>query len=105
MYSGSILYVVYTVTKTGRNSGCWCLIPVILATWEAVLHSWRPTQAKSLQDPSQWLMPVILAMQETEIGRIAIPDQPQQKVHETLSQQKKLGVMTHTCPSSPLQEA
>jgi hypothetical protein len=34
----------------------------------------------------QWLLPVILATQETEIRRIAVRSQPGQIVHETLSQ-------------------
>jgi hypothetical protein len=33
----------------------------------------------------QWLMPIILATWETEIGRIAIRDQSKQIVHETPS--------------------
>jgi hypothetical protein len=34
----------------------------------------------------QWLTPVILATQETEIRRIMVRSQPRQIVHETLSQ-------------------
>jgi hypothetical protein len=33
-----------------------------------------------------WLKPIILATWEAEIGRITIPGQPRQNVHETLSQ-------------------
>jgi hypothetical protein len=33
----------------------------------------------------QWLMPIILATQETEIRRIAAQSQPGQMVYETLS--------------------
>jgi hypothetical protein len=38
----------------------------------------------------QWLAPVLLATQETEIRRTAVPSQPGQKVHETLSQKKPI---------------
>jgi hypothetical protein len=31
-------------------TGCWWLVPVILATWEAEEHSSRPVQAKSFSD-------------------------------------------------------
>jgi hypothetical protein len=34
----------------------------------------------------QWLPPVILATQETEIRKITVRSQPRQIVHETLSQ-------------------
>jgi hypothetical protein len=34
----------------------------------------------------RWLTPVILATQEEEIRRIAVPSQPRQIVQETLSQ-------------------
>jgi hypothetical protein len=37
----------------------------------------------------QWLTPVILATQETEIRRITVRSQPGQIVYETLSQKKK----------------
>jgi hypothetical protein len=33
----------------------------------------------------QWLMPVILAIQEAEIRRITVQDQPRKIVHKTLS--------------------
>jgi hypothetical protein len=36
----------------------------------------------------QWLTPVILPTQETEIRRIVVQSQPGQIVHETLSQKK-----------------
>jgi hypothetical protein len=36
-------------------------------------------------------MPVILAIQETELGKIEVLGQPRQKVHNTPSQQKKTG--------------
>jgi hypothetical protein len=38
----------------------------------------------------QWLTPVILATQEAEIKRIAVRSQPEQIVHEILSQKKTL---------------
>jgi hypothetical protein len=41
----------------------------------------NPTEARC-----QWLMPIILAIQEAEIRRIAVQSQPGQVVHETLSQ-------------------
>jgi hypothetical protein len=40
----------------------------------------------------QWLMPVILAIQEAEIRRIIVRSQPGQIVCETLSQKKKKNV-------------
>jgi predicted P-loop ATPase len=43
----------------------------------------------------QWLTPVILATQETEIRRMAVQSQPRQIVHKTLSRknssQKRTG--------------
>jgi hypothetical protein len=33
----------------------------------------------------QWLMPVILAIEEAEIRRIAVQSQPREVVHENLS--------------------
>jgi hypothetical protein len=55
-------------------------------------------QQKNHETPSQsraehWDTPVTSATQEAEIGKIMIPGQPGQKVHETLFQQKKLGVV------------
>jgi hypothetical protein len=37
----------------------------------------------------QWIMPVILAIQEAEIRRITVERQPGQIVSETLSQKRK----------------
>jgi hypothetical protein len=37
-----------------------------------------------------WLQPIILATQEAEIMRIAVPSQLQQIVHRTLSQKNPL---------------
>jgi hypothetical protein len=36
----------------------------------------------------QWLMPIILAIQEAEIRRIKVQSQPRQIIPETLSQKK-----------------
>jgi hypothetical protein len=50
--------------------------------------SFRPMCTASLkaQARCQWLMPVILAIQEAEIKRIMVQSQPRQIIHETLSQ-------------------
>jgi hypothetical protein len=44
-----------------------------------------------------WLMPIILAIQEAEIRRIAVQSRPRETVHEILSQkylaQKKKGLV------------
>jgi hypothetical protein len=45
-------------------------------------------------------MPIILATQEEEIGKIVVPSQPGQKVIETPSQQKELGMMANACHRS-----
>jgi hypothetical protein len=45
-----------------------------------------PPFEKKEEAECQWLMPVILAIQETEIKRIAVRSQTWQIVHETLSQ-------------------
>jgi hypothetical protein len=39
-----------------------------------------------MEGQSQWLMPAIPAIWEEEVKRIAVPDQSEQKVTETLSQ-------------------
>jgi hypothetical protein len=48
----------------------------------------------------QWLMPVILTTCKSEISRIKAPDLPGQKVLETQSQQKKLGIVACACHPS-----
>jgi hypothetical protein len=47
-----------------------------------------------------WLMPIIVAIRDPDIRKIAVQGQPRQKVLQTLSQQKKLGMVAHTCHSS-----
>jgi hypothetical protein len=47
------------------------------------------TLIKSESTRCWWLIPVILATQETEIRRIVVQRQPRQMVYETLSQKKK----------------
>jgi hypothetical protein len=42
---------------------------------------------KKKKNRSQWLTPVILATQETEIRRIMVGSQPGQTVHKTLSRE------------------
>jgi hypothetical protein len=39
-------------------------------------------------------------MQEAKIRSIMVPGQPRQKDYKTSSQQKRLGVVAHTCPPS-----
>jgi hypothetical protein len=45
----------------------------------------------------QWLILVILASQEAQIGKMPIRGQSMQKVHETSCQPVKVGVVVHTC--------
>jgi hypothetical protein len=51
-------------------------------------------------DWAQWLMSIILATWEAEIGKTAIQGYPRQKVPETLYQQKKLGMVVWACHPS-----
>jgi hypothetical protein len=47
-----------------------------------------------------WLMPVTPAMQEAEIRRILVQNQPGQKVKEDPISINKLGMVVHFCNSS-----
>jgi hypothetical protein len=42
-------------------------------------------------------MPITLLTQEAEIGRMTIPDQPEQKIHRTPSQEEKLDTVVYMC--------
>jgi hypothetical protein len=52
-----------------------------------------------------WLTPAILATQEAEIRRIAVPSQPVQKVSEILISTNKTGVVVHISVVSAIHEA
>jgi hypothetical protein len=45
---------------------------------------------ESIKIRTQWLMPVILTIQEAEIRRNSVPSLPRQIVRETLSQKKPI---------------
>jgi hypothetical protein len=51
-----------------------------------VFEKVNAVKKKSFLAGCQWLTPVILATQERDISRIAVQSQPEQIVHETLSQ-------------------
>jgi hypothetical protein len=62
----------------------------------------RPKLLKiGLSGQVQWLIPIILATQEAEIGRIVVQGQPRQKVHKAPSHPIKAGHGA-TCLSSHL---
>jgi hypothetical protein len=52
-----------------------------------------------LQAGHWWLTPVILVIWEAEIGRITVPDQPQQLLQENPTQNNQ-GKMDWSCDSS-----
>jgi hypothetical protein len=54
---------------------------------------------------SGWLTPAILATQEAEIRRIAVPSQPVQKVSEILISTNKTGVVVHISVVSAIHKA
>jgi hypothetical protein len=47
-----------------------------------------------------WLKPIFLATWEAEIRKITVGNQPVQKVHENLSQWKKLNMVVSICHHS-----
>jgi hypothetical protein len=47
----------------------------------------------------QWLMPIILATWEEDVGRNTVRGQPKEKVKETFSINKKQGIVIHACHS------
>jgi hypothetical protein len=47
-----------------------------------------------------WFLPIIPAIQETEIRRIAVQGQSEQQVSKTLISPKKPGMVVHTCDPS-----
>jgi hypothetical protein len=81
--------------KTYRAWGCSSLLEHMLSMNKAL--DWMPSTKKKNKNPGA---SVILTTWETEIGRISVGGYPWQKVWETLSQQKKLGVMVHACHPS-----
>jgi hypothetical protein len=57
-------------------------------TWKVVRSSILKKKAKRLAK-NWWLMPVVLAIQETEIKRIMVPGKPKQKCLQDLISREK----------------
>jgi hypothetical protein len=77
---------------------CTTLVPILIFNWKTNHHQqstgifWKGTSTYKNCDWAQcwWLTPVILAIQDAEIRRIAVKSELRQIVHKTLSQEKSI---------------